>query len=957
MSAPSKPRRQGAAPSRPRTPIDRSVAMRHLTWIQGPDGGWFEIRIPKGWIDQHTHAIVPATSLSGALSGYYDDPHNAVVDLTRLEGISAYVVYNPVIDSLKNVSKNHLKRIGSGEGTKDHQVRRYDRVYMDVDSIREGGVQSVSATDSELQFALERQRLIFDEYPELEAAAHYGCSGNGGWAGIDIIPMDDVAEAGKLSDRLLKILASLYCDETRGLDVQRAKIGVECYNPARIGCIAGTYKCKGDPDDERPWRQVTMDSPDRPTKPIHLSSWVDEYPEIQGNGKPRGRIVVPTAIVVPSGNGVHQATQRGGDDEREQRRQEAYVQKACDDEFTELAGTKKDRNIALNKAAFALGQFVPEHLDYGWLENQLFTIAAGVGGIGLTEAETMATIRSGIESGMKDPRDIPPLDPTTIGPQVNLPDCTNVTFEVGGDPQDNGHVHHKEDKKFRPNEAPEDPHRLARLYINNECYHQDGCMLRFYRETWMRWNGHYYEEIPNKEVNAHLSRTAKIEFDSWNKKDTDAWIERGKKNLAGKHCPRPEVRRVGTRTIGDMSQALTSYTILGGKIEAPAWLDERATPDPIEVLPCKNGLIHLPSYVNNDNYFINPTPIFFGTYSLGYDFNSDAPEPTEWIGFLDSIWGDDRDSINTLQEWFGYCLTPDIRQHKMLMMIGPKRAGKDTIGNILQAMIGESNSTGNTLNSFSDRFGITAMIGKPLTVISDARISGRGDLAVIVERLLTISGGGKLTIDRKNMSAWSGVLKTRIVINTNELPRFVDSSGAFASRLLILRLTKSFYGHEDIKLQDRLMGELPGILKWSIAGWKRLNERGKFEQPKSAAGLVKEMLALSSPVSAFVKAKCVVAGHCKVSIQALYSSWVDWCKEVGRREPGDITSFGKNLHSFLPKLKIVRSKKGEGRERSYKGIGLFDPKKIDTRTFSAEGLSGMPAGCSEADSPESNPPF
>jgi putative DNA primase/helicase len=52
-------------------------------------------------------------------------------------------------------------------------------------------------------------------------------------------------------------------------------------------------------------------------------------------------------------------------------------------------------------------------------------------------------------------------------------------------------------------------------------------------------------------------------------------------------------------------------------------------------------------------------------------------KPAEWLAFLQSLWPDDPETIATLQEWMGYCLTNDTRFHKIMLLIGPKRSGKD----------------------------------------------------------------------------------------------------------------------------------------------------------------------------------------------------------------------------------------------------------------------------------------
>ena len=53
-----------------------------------------------------------------------------------------------------------------------------------------------------------------------------------------------------------------------------------------------------------------------------------------------------------------------------------------------------------------------------------------------------------------------------------------------------------------------------------------------------------------------------------------------------------------------------------------------------------------------------------------------------------------------------------------------------------------------TLASLGERFGLASLIGKSLAIISDARLSGRSDQQVIVERLLSITGEDGQTIDR-----------------------------------------------------------------------------------------------------------------------------------------------------------------------------------------------------------------
>ena len=102
------------------------------------------------------------------------------------------------------------------------------------------------------------------------------------------------------------------------------------------------------------------------------------------------------------------------------------------------------------------------------------------------------------------------------------------------------------------------------------------------------------------------------------------------------------------------------------------------------------------------------------------------------------------------------------------------------------------------------------------------------------ELLKSISGEDAVDIHRKGLPPLTGVkLPTRIVIVSNDPPKFCDPSGAMDRRMMSLRTHRSFLGTEDITLTNKLLGELPGILNWAIQGWERLRSRGCFEAPQT----------------------------------------------------------------------------------------------------------------------------
>src|SRR4030095_15190903 len=108
---------------------------------------------------------------------------------------------------------------------------------------------------------------------------------------------------------------------------------------------------------------------------------------------------------------------------------------------------------------------------------------------------------------------------------------------------------------------------------------------------------------------------------------------------------------------------------------------------------------------------------FFTLMGVDFDYNPTAPKPINWLNFLSELWPNDPQSIQTLQEWIGYLLTPQTHFQKMLMLVGPKRSGKVTIGRVIQMLLGSRNICGPTLASMCEPFGLSNLIGKSVAII------------------------------------------------------------------------------------------------------------------------------------------------------------------------------------------------------------------------------------------------
>jgi putative DNA primase/helicase len=266
-----------------------------------------------------------------------------------------------------------------------------------------------------------------------------------------------------------------------------------------------------------------------------------------------------------------------------------------------------------------------------------------------------------------------------------------------------------------------EPIPLAESFV--DAHHRDAegrHLLRRWRQDFYIYTGTHFEHMSAETLDAcvyqHLEKTWKIKR---HRETGEIESDKHKNSIPAPVVPRKNL-------VTEVRLALPSRGLLvDDTIDAPMWLDGREVPDPLECVACRNGLLDL-----STGKFLQHSPDLFAVNAIDFDYDADAPEPTEWLRFLNQLWGVDWASILTLQRWFGYCLTPDTSQQKGLLLVGPKRSGKGTIARVQRALIGTSNVCAPTLAGLATNFGLSSLLDKPLGIISDARLSRRTDQAV-----------------------------------------------------------------------------------------------------------------------------------------------------------------------------------------------------------------------------------
>jgi P4 family phage/plasmid primase-like protien len=445
-------------------------------------------------------------------------------------------------------------------------------------------------------------------------------------------------------------------------------------------------------------------------------------------------------------------------------------------------------------------------------------------------------------------------------------------------------------------EPVNNPHRLAREFLG------DGA-VRYWRDLYLEWDGRKYVQVPDREMKAliagHIERQFQREYEiqvARYRRKLKAWQATGK----GWRPTQPKLMPVRTGLVRDVVLALNDLALLRGSFTMPCLL-----PDGREhaYLAVDNGLLDLESSQLRPHI-----ADWFSNVCLPYPFDP-AAKALKWTKFLERNFGGDSDRIGLIQEFFGYTLAKTTDCQSALIVHGPGGNGKSVLLAGLRAMLGAGNISTVPLEGFGQRFAMAETLGKLANVCPEV-----GELDKTCEGVLkSFIGGDSMLFEKKGKDPFTARPTARLVIATNNIPRFVDRSEGIWRRLLIVPMEFVIPASERTPGMDKeefWSAELPGILNWALEGLKRLRENHwRFSQPVACQLALEEHRQESDPARLFLLERYEHSPDSEaVPAADIYSHYQLWCAQNGHRNPLNNIAFGKEIGSVFKsaKSKIAR---------------------------------------------------
>ena len=141
-----------------------------------------------------------------------------------------------------------------------------------------------------------------------------------------------------------------------------------------------------------------------------------------------------------------------------------------------------------------------------------------------------------------------------------------------------------------------------------------------------------------------------------------------------------------------------------------------------------------------------------------------------------------------LQEFFGYCLTPEMQLKKALLLLGESDTGKSTVLFVFKDLIGEINYSNVSLKNMGHPQYTPMMINKLVNIDTDVDKNA----ADYEANFKKITAYEEIECNQKYLAAFRFRPECRIILSANIFPKITDHSSAFYNRLIIIPFDRIF---------------------------------------------------------------------------------------------------------------------------------------------------------------------
>lgn len=309
-----------------------------------------------------------------------------------------------------------------------------------------------------------------------------------------------------------------------------------------------------------------------------------------------------------------------------------------------------------------------------------------------------------------------------------------------------------------------------------------------------------------------------------------------------------------------------------------------------DLINLKNGVLN----VRTKEFSEHSSKYFFDHY-IDVEYDKDAKDCPVFIGFLQSVFSNDKPSIENAIRLGGYLLDSSTRAEKFFLMDGDGGSGKSTLLDSYSMFFPERYLrplvTSIPLETLSrPGFEKTDLIHSRFNQCAETK-KGHYD-AEFLKKMVT---GDIISVSRKNQEPYTFRYQGKVVILCNGTPTFTDTSEGIYRRMMIFNFFNQYKDQEEIDrikgdksnvflidrtLRDKIKKEAPSILNLFVEGLLRLRDDNyKFVPSKVSSDSISRIRRDSDSAIQFLEETFVFDKDSVVSLDEVFYSYRSWYRD------------------------------------------------------------------------------
>ena len=308
---------------------------------------------------------------------------------------------------------------------------------------------------------------------------------------------------------------------------------------------------------------------------------------------------------------------------------------------------------------------------------------------------------------------------------------------------------------------------------------------------------------------------------------------------------------------------------------------------------------------------------------------ADRADCPRWLQFLDETFGD-VDLIRFLQQWGGYSLTGETREHALVFGFGNGKNGKSVWLNTHTGILNDY-----AVTSAMDTFTASKSDRHPtdLAMLRGARLVSASETeegrSWAESRIKQMTGGDQISARfmQKDFFTFRPSFKLTIIGNHKPVLKNVDDAARRRFNLVPFNRTPA---KPDPLLEQKLKAEWPGILRWLIEGCLDWQANG-LVRPASVVRATESYFEDQDLMSQWLAEACDAEPGNQYKWEAtgsLFASWTDFANRAGEKPGISTASVPSSISSdtSATKPKVIGVSEGS---RCTRGVAAMPTSQED----------------------------